>query len=73
MLCEMRKELVALHAKISAHFDEMDTRFDAIEREQQLIEAVRVARRAWLEKAAARIKGRLGSLERRDQGLEAQK
>ena len=73
MLCEMRNEFAVLHAKVQAHFDEMDRRFDAIEREQQSIQAALVARRAWLEQAAARIRGRLGSLERKVQALEAQK
>jgi hypothetical protein len=73
MLCEVRNELAVLHAKLLRCFDEMDRRFDAIEREQQLIEAALVARRALLQQAAARIGSRIKPLEQRVQKLEAQK
>ena len=66
MLREMRAELLG-------RFDEMDARFDAIEREQQLIEAAFVARRAWLEQTAARIRGRRGAFNRQVQELEPKK
>jgi hypothetical protein len=73
MLCEMRDEFAALHAETMAHFEEMERRLDALEREQHLLETGLIARRALREQLAARLRGRIGSLERKVQRLEAQK